>query len=102
MLTSLKIDDDLYRMAKASAASQGITITKYLDQALRLQLAFSAGGTAQQKANSAKPLSLPTCPVALKQHDFSLDDLSSAQALLDAQDAARLTHLAQPGLPNGE
>ncbi|MBK7006347.1 MAG: hypothetical protein IPH37_15510 [Burkholderiales bacterium] len=62
MLTSLKIDDDLYRMAKASAASQGITITKYLDQALRLQLAFSAGGTAQQKANSAKPLS---CQLAL-------------------------------------
>ena len=101
MLTSLKIDDDLYRMAKASAASQGLTITKYLDQALRLQLALGASGLAQKQVNTAKQISLPTCPVALKRPDVSVDDLNLAENLLDAQDAVRLTNLAQPGSLNG-
>ena len=99
MLTSLRIDDDLYRMAKASAASQGLTITKYLDQALRLQLVYSAGGMAQKQANAAQAISLPTCTVALKRSDMTVDDLNAAEMLLDAQEAARLTHQFshQPG-----
>jgi hypothetical protein len=101
MLTSLRIDDDLYRMAKASAASQGLTITKYLDQALRLQLVVGASGAAQKQANAALPISLPTCPVALKGRDLSVDDLSAAEALLDAQEAVRFTDVAQRGSPNG-
>lgn len=92
MLTGLRIDDDLYRQAKARAASQGITVTKYLDQALRLQLAYSAGGMAQKQANAAKFVLLPTCTVALKRSDMSVDDLNAAQMLLDAQEAARYTH----------
>ena len=101
MLTSLRIDDDLYRMAKASAASQGLTITKYLDQALRLQLMVGASGAAQKQANAVQPISLPTCPVALKGCDLSVDDLNAAEALLDAQEAVRFTNAAQRGLPNG-
>ena len=90
MLTSLRIDDDLYRQAKASAASQGLTITKFLDQALRLQLAWGERGMAQTNAKAAKPLQLPTCTVALKRNDTTLDDLNAAEMLLDAQEAARL------------
>ena len=101
MLTSLRIDDDLYRMAKASAASQGLTITKFLDQALRLQLMYGASGIAQKQANATQPISLPICPVALKVRDLSVDDLNAAEALLDAQEAARPTNIAQPGLLNG-
>jgi hypothetical protein len=101
MLTSLRIDDDLYRMAKASAASQGLTITKYLDQALRLQLVVSASGAAQKQANAAQAISLPICPVALKGRDLSVDDLSAAEALLDTQEANRFTDVAQRGSPNG-
>jgi hypothetical protein len=101
MLTSLRIDDDLYRMAKASAASQGLTITKYLDQALRLQLTYGASGMAQKQATAAKPISLPTCPVAFTGRDLSVDDLNKAETLLDAQEAARFTDVAQSGLPNG-
>lgn len=101
MLTSLRIDDDLYRQAKASAAREGITITKYLDQALRLQLVYGATSMAQKQANAAKAISLPTCPVALKRRDLSADDLNAAEALLDAQEAARLTGIGQPGLVNG-
>ena len=92
MLTSLRIDDDLYRQAKASAASQGLTITKYLDQALRLQLVYGAGGMAQKQATAAKPISLPTCTVAIKRSDMTVDDLNAAEMLLDAQEAARLTN----------
>ena len=92
MLTSLRIDDDLYRQAKASAASQGLTITKYLDQALRLQLVYGASGMAQRHAVAAKPLTLPTCTVALKRSDMTVDDLNAAEMLLDAQEAARYAH----------
>lgn len=91
MLTSLRIDDDLYRQAKASAASQGLTITKYLDQAIRLQLVYGASGMAPRHANAAKPLSLPICTVALKRSDMTVDDLNAAEMLLDAQEAARFT-----------
>jgi hypothetical protein len=101
MLTSLRIDDDLYRKAKASAASQGLTITKYLDQALRLQLAHGASGMAQRPTNLAKPISLPTCPVASKLRDLSVDDLKTAEEQLNAQEAARLGNVAQPRLQNG-
>lgn len=101
MLTSLRIDDDLYRMAKASAASQGLTITKYLDQALRLQLVVGASGTAQKQSNAPQPISLPTCPVPLKGRDLSVDDLNAAEALLDAREAVRFTNAAQRDLPNG-
>ena len=91
MLTSLRIDDDLYRQAKASAASQGLTITKYLDQAIRLQLVYGASGMALRHANAAKPLSLPICTVALKRSDMTVDDLNAAEMLLNAQEAARFT-----------
>ena len=101
MLTSLRIYDDLYRKAKASAASQGLTITKYLDQALRLQLAYGASGMAPKQADASQAISLPTCPVALKPVGLSVDDLNAAQALLDAQEAARLNTSAQPGLRHG-
>lgn len=91
MLTSLRIDDDLYRQAKASAARQGLTITKFLDQALRLQLAGGARGMAQKKASVAKAIHLPICTVALKISDMTVDDLNAAEMLLDAQEAARQT-----------
>lgn len=96
MLTSLRIDDDLYRVAKASAASEGVTITKFLDQALRLRLAYDANTIAQKTANLAKPISLPTCSVALKVCDLSMDDLDAAEALYDKEEAVRLFKLSQP------
>jgi hypothetical protein len=95
MLTSLRIDDDLYRVAKASAASEGVTITKFLDQALRLRLVYDANNIAQKIANPSKPISLPTCPVALKNKDFSLADLDAAEDLHDKQEAARFLSLTR-------
>jgi hypothetical protein len=96
MLTSLRIDDDLYRVAKASAASEGVTITKYLDQALRLRLVYDANSIAQKTANLAKPISLPTCPVALKVKDLSMADFDAAEDLFDKNEAARFLNLSKP------
>lgn len=38
MQTTLRIDDALYRQAKAKAASMGISLTQFLEQALRAKL----------------------------------------------------------------
>lgn len=38
MQTTLRIDDQLYREAKAEAAREGITLTRFLESALRMKL----------------------------------------------------------------
>jgi hypothetical protein len=35
MQTTLRLDDELYRQAKAQAAAQGISLTKLVEQAIR-------------------------------------------------------------------
>lgn len=96
MLTSLRIDDDLYRVAKASAASEGVTITKFLDQALRLRLVYDANKSAQNLANAAKPISLPTCSVRLKTDDLSIADIRAAEMLQNDEEAARFLKMLTP------
>jgi hypothetical protein len=41
--TTLRIDNEVYRAAKAQAASRGETITRFIEQALRERIAQSAG-----------------------------------------------------------
>ena len=38
MQTTLRIDDSLYREAKAGAARDGITLTRFIEEALRLRI----------------------------------------------------------------
>jgi hypothetical protein len=38
MQTTLRIDDEIYRQAKAEAAREGITLTKFIEEALELRL----------------------------------------------------------------
>jgi hypothetical protein len=38
MQTTLRLDDDLYRQAKARAASLGMSLTKFLEEAIRERL----------------------------------------------------------------
>lgn len=38
MQTTLRIDDDLYREAKAEAARAGVSMTRFLEEGLRLRL----------------------------------------------------------------
>ena len=54
MATTLRIDDRLYREAKAAAARQGITVTRFIEEALRLKLQ-SAGAVGTRE-----PVVLPT------------------------------------------
>jgi hypothetical protein len=52
--TTLRIDDRLYREAKAAAARQGITITRFIEEALKLKLRSGSVVTARE------PVVLPT------------------------------------------
>jgi hypothetical protein len=38
MQTTLRINDEIYRQAKAEAAREGITLTKFIEEALELRL----------------------------------------------------------------
>ena len=38
MQTTLRIDDHLYRDAKAEAAREGVTLTRFLEEGIRLRL----------------------------------------------------------------
>lgn len=38
MQTTLRIDDDIYRRAKSLAAQEGITLTKFIEEALDLRI----------------------------------------------------------------
>jgi hypothetical protein len=52
MQTTLRIDDELYREAKAEAAREGVTLTRFLEDGLRLRL--------QKGKRSHAPLRLPS------------------------------------------
>jgi hypothetical protein len=54
MQTTLRIDGELYRQAKSEAARQGVTITRYIEEALKLRL--RQGNVAR----GARRVALPT------------------------------------------
>lgn len=75
--TTLRIDDELYRQAKAEAAREGITLTRFIEEALRLRLQHGP-------LTPTGPVELPTfaagqgfalSPDGLKQlmHESQLD-----------------------------
>lgn len=43
MQTTLRIEDATYREAKAEAARRGVTLTRFLEEALRQKIASSRG-----------------------------------------------------------
>lgn len=49
MQTTLRIDDKLYREAKSEAARQGVTITRFIEEALRQRL-LKGGGHPQGRS----------------------------------------------------
>ncbi|MFZ5992892.1 MAG: toxin-antitoxin system HicB family antitoxin [Deinococcota bacterium] len=78
MQTTLRIDDELYRRAKAEAARQGITLTQFLEEALRLRLQYRPG----------KPVKLPTFDSG-KVFDFTPEQLKE---LIQSGDSAYDLH----------
>jgi hypothetical protein len=57
MQTTLRIDDTIYRQAKAEAAREGITLTRFIEEALRLRL---------ERTGEAEGSSWPSTP-SIKQ-----------------------------------
>lgn len=49
MQTTLRIDDTTYREAKAEAARLGLTLTRFIEEALRERIAGSRAGAAARK-----------------------------------------------------
>jgi hypothetical protein len=61
--TTLRIDDTIYREAKAAAARQGITLTRFIEESLKLSVQRATGTPSFSSASipsysSAKPLKL--------------------------------------------
>ena len=83
MQTTLRIDDKLYREAKAEAARQGKTITRFIEEALELRL--------KQKSLKSGPVKLPTFN-SEAGFDFSPDELKRLARESEAEyDLAKLT-----------
>lgn len=72
MRTTLAIDDDLLREAKVQAARIGVTVSQFVEDALRAWFARKASGPTQRT-------SLPTSPGAPRAGI----DLDSSASLLD-------------------
>jgi hypothetical protein len=51
MQTTLRIDDATYREAKAEAARLGVTVTRYIEDALRDRIAGTRNGDAARRAD---------------------------------------------------
>jgi hypothetical protein len=50
MQTTLRINDALYRQAKVEAARQGLTLTRFIEEALRARIEPSAPATSARQA----------------------------------------------------
>ncbi|MEZ4606908.1 MAG: toxin-antitoxin system HicB family antitoxin [Deinococcales bacterium] len=84
MTTTLRIDDELYRKAKVAAASQGITLTRFIEEGLQLRLMSDPDIGAKQSIvlptfNSGKPYSFT--PEELKEQLFQLDNELDSKAI---------------------
>lgn len=54
MQTTLRIDDATYREAKAEAARRGMTLTRFLEEALRQMIATGRDDPAQHPGRRAE------------------------------------------------
>ena len=50
MQTTLRIDDTTHREAKAEAARLGVTLTRFIEEALRQRIASSRAGDAARRS----------------------------------------------------
>lgn len=81
MRTTLNIDDDLYRRAKAAAALQGVPVTAFVESCLRA--ALSAG--AHDRPIADMPVSTRGGGLApsFASSGLDLDDMSAVWEYLD-------------------
>jgi hypothetical protein len=77
MRTTIRIDDDLYRRAKASAARRGQTVGELIEDAVRLAL----------RPRNTAAAEIPELPVYGGSGTLPGVDLGDAGALRDLMDA---------------
>jgi len=78
MRTTVRLDDDLARTAKARAAEQGITFTQLIDESLRERLAKRPRG-----GRSVQPSELPVYGEGGTRTGIDLADNRSLRDLID-------------------
>lgn len=87
MQTTLRIDDQLYREAKAEAAREGTTLTRFLEEGIRLRL---------QKRKLTVPHSIriydPEAPSA------AISEAEIRRIAAEAQEEQDLAKLGYPSL----
>ncbi len=87
MQTTLRIDDEPYREAKAEAARQGITLTRFIEEGLRLRLRYRVPPDPSEKPE------LPTFEGGGQGFAFSPDELKAL--VRQAEQAHDLRKLAR-------
>ena len=90
MQTTLRIDDHLYRKAKAESARAGVSLTRFLEEGLRLRLereVLPRGGPHAFRTYAAEKVDLRTweeiCQVAddtQESQDFAKLGLSASRS----------------------
>jgi len=86
MQTTLRIDDHLYREAKAEAARAGVSLTRFLEEGLRLRL--------------EKKMTMPTAPHVFRTYAAEQTDPRTWEEIRQAADEEQEAHdLAKLGLP---
>jgi hypothetical protein len=85
MQTTLRIDDHLYREAKAEAARAGVSLTRFLEEGLRLRL--------------EKKVTLPTAPHVFRTYAAVKPDSRTWEEIRQVADEEQEAHdLAKLGL----
>jgi hypothetical protein len=85
MQTTLRIDDQLYREAKAEAARAGVSLTRFLEEGLRLRL--------------ERKQPVPTTPHAFRVHAGGPTDARNWEEIRREADEAEEAHdLAKLGV----
>ena len=81
MTTTLRIDEEVYREAKAAAAREGITLTRFIEEGLRLRLnppnPHPQTEVVFHTFDSGKPFDMS--PEEIKRHLNSLDEDANAE-----------------------
>jgi hypothetical protein len=85
MQTTLRLDDELYRQAKARAAELGISLTKFLEEALQERLEKPAPPPPRRRIR----LPVSTSAGGLMPGFSTLEDAVTAVELADDRRRAR-------------
>jgi len=85
MQTTLRLDDELYRQAKAQAVAQGISVTKLVEEAIREHLSKPPAAPRRRRIH----LPVSTATGGLRPQFRTLEEAVAAADLTDDLRRAR-------------